>query len=461
MTIAPTIFREYDIRGLVDKDLPTDVVRTIHRAYARFLLKRGLDSAIVGCDSRPYNAEVKKTAIDALRESGINVIDIGTVTSPVFYFSQLHLNVKGGSMVTASHNPMGWSGFKFLVDTLQTATSAELKEIQDIIAANDFPTGAGAYETHNVIPAYGDDVVSRIHLSKPLTVVIDSGNETTAIINPAIIKAIGAKVIEQCSHIGEKCSHEPNPSTLGALEHIAEGVKQHKADIGIGYDADGDRFGIVDEKGQLIWPDRVAMVIAREMLSKYPGGSIVFDVKCTQALPDDIKAHGGTPVMWKTGHSWIRRKGQEIDAIFAAERSGHFYFRRGHHGFDDGLFASLKLLEILAAQNKSLSELMKDFPQYETSPVWHAPCPDEKKYETVEKLTQHLKQTYGADNVIDINGARVQFSDGWGLVRASSNVPSLVLVFEGKTLEALNRINQTFRDLLRSYPEVGTEWESG
>lgn len=462
MIMNPIIFREYDIRGLVDRDLTPEVVRAIHRAYATFLKRRGLSQAIVGHDTRSYNRPVAEHAIQALLESGIDVIDIGAVTSPAFYFAQLYLKVTGGAMITASHNPTGWSGFKHLVAELQTATTTELKELQDIIAEQDFATGQGKYETNTtVLQAYADDLKGRFQLARPLTVLVDCGNESTSQINPDILRAVGCTVIEQDTTIGEPCAHEPNPSTLGALEHIREGVLANKADVGVGFDADGDRFGIVANDGEIIWADRIAMVIARQVLRDYPGSSIVFDVKCTQALVEEVQNDGGVPVMWKTGHSWIRRKGQEVDAAFAAERSGHFYFRRDHFGYDDGLYATLKLLDIIANQPNSLHELLADFPHYETSPVWHAPCADDVKYGVVDRLVEHFKQEYGADQVIDINGARVQFADGWGLVRASSNIPALVLVFEGKTTAARSRIEKLFRDLLQTYPEVGEHWESG
>src|SRR3989344_753963 len=462
MVIEPTIFREYDIRGLVDKDLPDEAVRAIHRAYGRFLLRRGINNVLVARDGRAYNDNIKKVVIAALLESGLNVIDIGTVTVPVFYFGQIHLKIVGGVMITASHNPAGWSGFKHLVDFLKTATSDELNEIQEIIAKEDFPSGQGNYTNRaDLIDKYKKDILSRIHIPQPPKVVVDSGNETTALINPDVLRQLGCEVVEQCTTMGEACQHEPNPSTLGALNHIAEGIKLSGAQIGVGYDADGDRFGIVDELGNIIWPDRVAMVIARSMLGRYPGGTVVFDVKCTQALIDEIVACGGKPVMWKTGHSWIRRKGQEVDAIFAAERSGHFYFRRDHYGYDDGLYASLRFLEIISAQEKPLSEYMKEYPKYETSPVWHAPCPDKKKYQVDDQLVAQFKKDYGEDRVIDINGARVRFDDGWRLVRASSNIPALVLVFEGKDAFALERIDKIFRDILKLYQEVGLEWESG
>jgi phosphomannomutase/phosphoglucomutase len=462
MNISPTIFREYDIRGLVESDLRPEAVAVIQRAYAEFLRRRNFNTAIVACDSRPYNHAVKEQVIEALRQSGINVIDVGVLTVPVFYFAQVYLKQTGGVMVTASHNPVGWSGFKCLVATLATATSVELKELQDIIAAGQFPSGAGGYERRDdVVEAYRQDVLSRVKISRPLKVVVDAGNETAGLINPSILRAAGLEVIEQCTTLGAPAPHEPNPSTVEALAHLRGKVREVGADLGVGYDADGDRLGVVDDAGEIIWSDRIAMVLARPILEEVPGTAVVFDVKCTQALADDVRAHGGRPVMWKTGYSYIRRKAGEVNAAFAVERSGHFFFWRDYYGYDDALFASLKLLEALSSQPKPLSQLMNDFPRYETSPVWHASCADEVKYTVVDRVVSYFKKTYGADRVIDINGARVQFDDGWGLVRASSNIPALVLVFEGQTVAARDRIEQLFRDVLKTYSEVGSHWKSG
>jgi phosphomannomutase/phosphoglucomutase len=248
---------------------------------------------------------------------------------------------------------------------------------------------------------------------------------------------------------------------MGMLDAIADGVKKHKADIGLGFDDDGDRIGAVDEWGQIIWPDRMLALMSRPVLAASPGAKIVFDVKCSEALVEDIRAHDGVPLMWKTGHSYIKAKSKEADAALAGERSGHIFFRRGYYGFDDATFAALKLLEYVGGQSLPVSELVAGLPRYITSPVWHAPCADEEKYKVVDALVEGFKREYGDDKVIDINGGRVYLEDGWGLVRASSNVPALVLVFEAKTPEGLQRIETAFRKKLTSFSGVGSEWSSG
>lgn len=458
------MFREYDIRGRIDKEdeFSDEAVDAIGRGFAVFLHRRGIKDAIVACDARPYNKKVKELTTQALRESGINVFDIGTVLVPIFYFSQYHLQKKGGVMVTASHNPWGWSGFKQSYDYSTTFLPKEMEEIYDIVTKGEWLKGEGAYtEVKGVIEAYAKDALSHVEIRRPLKVLVDAGNGTAGPIAPEILRAAGCSVVEQFTNVSEKRDHEANPSTLGMIQAMADGVRKHKADIGIGFDDDGDRMGAVDEKGQAIWPDRILMLLARPVLKKHPGAKIVFDVKCTQGLVDDITARGGVPILWKTGHSYIKQKMKEEKAPLAGERSGHIFFSEEHYGFDDGVFAALKLLEFLAHEEKLVSEIMAELPHYITSPVWHVPCSDEAKYRVVEDLTKQFKEEYGALRVIDINGARVYLESGWGLVRASSNVPALVVVFEAKTEHGVQRIESIFREKLSKFPEIGNEWTSG
>lgn len=464
MRINPTLFREYDIRGRIDNDdeLTPDAVRAISRGFAVFLKRRDIADAIVGRDARPYSEGVKDITVRALRESGINVIDVGVVLVPMFYFSQYHLQKKGGVMITASHNPWGWSGCKQAYDYSTTLVPQDMKELADIIEKEEFIAGAGRYETYpDIFGAYKKDVLARVKLTRPMKVLMDTGNGTAGLFAPQVLREAGCEMMEQYTEASEKRHHEANPSTLGMLEAMTDGVKSHSVDIGLGFDDDGDRLGAVDEKGEVVWPDRILTLLSRPILEKMKGAKIVFDVKCTQALIDDIIARGGTPIIWKTGHSYIKEKSKEVNAPLAGERSGHIFFRDGYYGYDDATFAALKLLEYMSTQDKPLSHLMAELPQYVTSPVWHAHCADTEKYAVVEKLVREFKAEYGADKVIDVNGARVTMGDGWGLVRASSNIPALVLVFEAKTEEGLKKIEDVFREKLAAYPQVGSEWESG
>jgi phosphomannomutase/phosphoglucomutase len=495
MHINHTIFREYDIRGRIDKtdELTDEAIEALGRAFATFLKRRSIGKAIVGYDARPYSEKVKDITVKALLRSGIDVIEIGEVLVPIFYFSQYFLKQKGGVMITASHNPWGWSGFKHAYDYSTTFMPQDVAELRDIVERDDagnyhreftapngvrgehkrtddralaredyFSGGEGSREIYpGIIEAYTKDVLDRVKIARPLRVLVDAGNGTAGPIAPDILRRAGCTVIEQYTDVQETRHHEANPSTLGMLKAMAEGVEKNAVDLGIGIDDDGDRLGAVDETGAIIWPDSILLLLARPILARHPGAKIVFDVKCTEALVEDVRARGGAPVMWKTGHSYIKAKAKEIGALLAGERSGHIYFPGEHYEFDDAVFAALKLIEYVSGQSRPLSEIMAALPRYATSPVWHAPCADEKKYAVAEELTKQLKSEYGPDKVIDINGARAYLEDGWGLVRASSNVPALVLVFEAKTPEGLKRIEEVFRAKLARFSEVGKEWVSG
>ncbi len=464
MHLNPTMFREYDIRGRVDApdELTPRAIAALGRGFAAFLMRRGINEVIVGHDARASSVQAKDLTVEALESSGMHVIEIGAVLTPIFYFSQYYLKKKGGVMITASHNERGWSGFKHAYDYATTFLPHDVRELQDIVEKEDFISGAGGREMRtDIIEAYTKDALANTRLVRPLRVVVDAGNGTAGPIVPPILRRAGCEVIEQYTDASETRHHEANPSTVEMLNAMADGARRHKANLGLGFDEDGDRLGVVDEQGTIVWPDRVLMLLARSVLQKNPGGAIVFDVKSTEGLVEDIKAHGGVPVIWKTGHSYIKAKAKEIGAVLAGERSGHIFFTKEHYGFDDAIYGALKLLEYVTAESRPLSSLVADLPQYRTSPVWHAPCSDTRKYAVVEELTARFKKEYGRERVIDVNGARVYVDGGWGLVRASSNVPALVLVFEAKTDEGLARIESIFREKLAAFPEVGKDWVSG
>ena len=462
--LKKTIFREYDLRGRVSsEELNKESCRFIGKGFGTFLRKRNVLECIVGFDAREYSQRLKQALVSGIALSGVNVIEIGQVLTPISYFAQRQLNVKGVAMVTASHNPNGWSGFKLGYDFETTLLPDDIKELYRIILKDDFLNGKGEIKKETgMIKIYGDYLLSKVNLKKNLKVVVNAGNGTAGPIVPPILRRAGCEVVEQyCDVDFNFPNHEPNPAALTALKALSQKVKEVEADIGLGFDGDGDRLGVIDEKGGIIWPDRFMIPLVRQVLLEKPASSIVFDVKCSQALIDEIKKGGGKPVMWKTGHSYIKEKAKEVSASLAGERSGHIFYRHGYYGYDDALFASLKLLEYLSNQKKSLSKIMEDTPQYFTSPTWQTDCADEIKYQTVNKLTLELKKEFGKEKVIDISGARVKFSDGWGLVRASSNLPVLVLVFESKTKKGLESIENFFREKLSKYPEIGKNWRSG
>lgn len=462
--LEKTMFREYDIRGRVShKELNEDSCKAIGRGFGTFLRRYNVRECVVGFDAREYSERLKDALVFGIISSGVNVLEIGQVLAPIAYFAQYYLNTKGVAMVTASHNPNGWSGFKLGHDFATTLLPEDIKTLYQIILKEDFLEGQGKIRKEpHIIQAYNDYIVKKVSLKKPLKVVVNAGNGTAGPIVPPTLRKAGCEVIEQFCNIDFNFPHhEPNPASLKALEALGSKVREVGADIGLGFDGDGDRLGVVDEKGQTIWPDRLMILLARRVLEEKPGSKIVFDVKCSQALIEEIEEHKGQPVMWKTGHSYIKQKAKELGASLAGERSGHIFYRHGYYGYDDATFASLKLLEYLSGQDKTLSEIMLTTPQYVTSPAWHVDCRDEIKYEVVNRLVGEFKEEYGPDRIIDINGARVKFDDGWGLVRASSNLPVLVLVFESKTKEGLQRIENIFRQKLAKHPEIGEKWVSG
>ena len=461
--IKKTIFREYDLRGRVsDDELTKENCKIIGVGFGSLLRKRGIDKVIVGFDAREYSIWITNSLVEGLISTGVNVIEIGQVLTPIAYFAQFHLNVKGLAMVTASHNPNGWSGFKLGYDFGSTLLPDDIQELYQTILKEDFVQGDGKIERYdNIIQDYSDHLVNKVKIKRPIKVLVNAGNGTAGPISPLILEKAGCQVIKQyCDIDFDFPNHEPNPASVKMLEAMGAKVKEVGADIGVGFDGDGDRLGVVDENGTLIWPDRFMILLVRQVLKEKPNSKIVSDVKCSQSLIEEIEKNGGVPVMWKTGHSYIKQKAKAVDAALAGERSGHIFYRHGYYGYDDATFCALKLLEYLSGQDKPLSEIMLDTPQYFTSPTWQAECDDEIKYDIVDKLVKELKEEYGEEKVIDINGARVIFDDGWGLVRASSNLPVLVLVFESKTEEGLQRIENIFREKLSKYPEINKKWEN-
>ncbi len=454
------MFREYDIRGRVSEDeLNAKSAEWIGRGFGTMLARKGVDDMVVGYDSRFGSVEIKDGLVKGLRASGRNVVMVGMCLTPMMYWSQYRFKVKGGAMVTGSHNPKGWNGLKLAAGFSSTLVASEIQELYDLIAREDFVDGRGDYAEASIFCDYATDLGARVKIKRPLKVVIDTGNGTAGAFAPRIFKDAGLHVIEQFTDLDPDFpNHEPDPARTDTVEALGQRVRAERADLGLAFDGDGDRFGVVDEKGDVIWPDRYLILLARQVLERVPGGKIVFDVKCTQALEDEIRAHGGVPIMWKTGHSHIKKKLQEENAALAGEMSGHVFFVENYYGFDDGIYGGLRLVEYVAARSEPLSEIMAGTPAYLSTPAINVKCADEVKYGVVERLTADLKKDF--PRVVDINGARVVFDDGWGLVRASSNLPELVLRFEAKTPERLNEIKKIFRGYLEKYPEVDRHWEN-
>jgi phosphomannomutase / phosphoglucomutase len=414
---------------------------------------------IVGYDARHTSEAFHNAAIKGFIESGINVVDIGTCTTPMAYWAQYHLNVLGLCMITASHNPTGWNGLKLGTGLSKTLLSDELALLHAHIAAENYVNGSGLVRREDVTEAYLSDLVSHTSTGRPLKVLVNTGNGTAGLFVPQLLRRAGYEVVEHYTEVDTTYPHyTANPDGLAMMEDTGVQTRAHACDIGLAFDGDGDRLGVVDEQGSIVWPDRYLILLSRLVLAAHPGAKIVFDVKVSEALPEDIRAHGGVPIMWKTGHSYIKAKLAEEQAALAGEMSGHIFFNEGYYGFDDALFAALKMLEYLSHQEDPLSSIVAGLPYYISTPTIQVPATDESKYDIVDAVVgQFKKEGY---RVFDINGGRVYMEGGWGLVRASSNTPTLVLRFEAKTKEQLEAIQAVFKEKLSRFPEVSQEWDS-
>jgi len=455
------MFREYDIRGRESREeLNTTTVSLIAKSYGTFLRKRNVSDAVLGHDNRETSEEFYEATKEGLLSTGVNVIVLGTILTPMMYWAQFHFKTHGGIIVSASHNPPGWNGFKLAYGHSYTLIGDEVQEIYRVADSEEFTTGNGSFREENIKNSYVNDLLKRAKLNKKLKVVVNTGNATSSLVSPELFKKFGCDVIEHNTTLDPTYpNYPPNPARVDMMEDTAKVTVANKADVGLAIDADGDRLGVVNEKGDIIWPDRWLILLSRLVLKKNPGAKIIFDVKVSQALPEDIEKHGGVPIMWKTGHSYIKQKLHEEKAALAGEMSGHVFFVEDFYGFDDANFAALKLLEYISSQKEPLSRLIDGTPYYVSTPTLHAPCPDEVKYEVVERVAKEFKEE--GYEIIDINGARVLFNDGWGLVRASGNLPVLVIRFEAKTEKRLKEIEETFRKKLGKFKEVSMDWESG
>ncbi|HBW37299.1 phosphomannomutase/phosphoglucomutase [Desulfosporosinus sp. BICA1-9] len=464
--IFKTMFREYDVRGRVsDDELNIDTVKLITKGFITFLTRRNVNRVVLGYDNRDYSESFSTAALEEFIKSGFEVYDLGMTISPVAYFAQYYYKAPGVMMITASHNPNGWSGFKLGDSYSKTMVPDEITELYDIILGEEFSEDNIKIGVHNKVSprdAYIDYVISNITMSdyKP-RLVIDAGNGGAGLYAYEVFQRLGCITFQlNCDPDSSYPHYFPNPSDLKARERLAQMVRNRdiSAAVGLSFDGDGDRLGVIDQNGQNIWSDRVLLLLARQLLERKKGAKIVFDVKCTQALVEDIETHSGQPIMWKTGHSYIKSKMHEEKAELAGERSGHIFIGGDEfYSFDDAILAGAKLVEYLSKVNRPIADILMEAPQYITSPEIKVHCSDTLKYGLVESIVKEFKDEYG-DKVIDINGARVMFDDGWGLIRASSNLPELVLIFEAKTWKQLLKIRQIFKEKLTRFPMASDEW---
>jgi phosphomannomutase/phosphoglucomutase len=441
----PEIFRKYDIRGVVGEDITEEDVVCIGKGFGTYLRAEDRSSVVVGRDCRLSSDRYGELVVEGLLATGCDVVDIGVCPTPILYFAIRHLKREGGVMVTASHNPPEYNGFK-LCSGYDTLSGNQIQKVRQIIEEDGFSVGSGQVETADAVTPYKDLLLKNIKLSGALRVGVDAGNGTAGFVAVPVLRGLGCEVFDiYCDMDGSFPNHESDPTVVENMQDLIALVREKKLDVGIGYDGDGDRIGVIDEKGDIIWGDQLMIMYAREILSRKPGATFISEVKCSQTLYDDIEKHGGQAIMWKTGHSLIKEKMKEIQAELAGEMSGHMFFADRYFGYDDAIYASCRLLEILDVTGKAISELLSDVPRTYTTPEIRVPCPDHRKFQVVNEVTEYFRQR---QEIIDIDGVRVVFDDGWGLVRASNTQPVLVLRFEALSAERLSEIRSEVESVL-------------
>lgn len=454
MKISPFIFREYDIRGKVGVDFTPEVVRLIGRAYGTMVKRNGGQKIVSGRDGRLSGPDLQKALIEGILATGVDVIDIGVTPTPVMYFSLFTLeDMGGGIQVTGSHNPPEFNGLKICLGK-DTLFGKDIQKIRELVEKEDFESGEGKYSERDALSPYIDYLSQNIHLARPLKVALDPGNGVCALTAPEIFKRLGCEVeCLFCDLDGTFPHHHPDPVVPENLKYLIETVKTKELSVGFGYDGDGDRIGVIDEKGNIIWGDQLLIIFAQELLKRHPSAKIIGEVKCSRILYQIIEKLGGKPIMWKTGHSLIKGKMKEEGALLAGEMSGHIFFADRWFGFDDGVYASLRLAEILSASNKPLSAFLEGLPKMISTPEIRTECPDEIKFQVVAELVERFKRE--GLKVVDVDGARIEFKEGWALVRASNTQPVLVLRFEAETEEFLdtlkNRLYSALKEALQKH----------
>lgn len=443
------IFREYDIRGNAEADLPSDVVEQIAKGIGTFMTEHRTKKITLGRDCRLSSERIRNAMVKGLLSCGIDVIDIGLVPTPLLYFSVFHLNTEGGIMITGSHNPGEYNGFKICVGK-STIHGEEILQIRDIVKKGSFSKGSGKESKAEVIESYIDYVVNNVKVSKPVNVVVDSGNGMGGIVAPKLYRRLGCQVTELFSELdGNFPNHHPDPTVVENLEEARKTVRAAKSMLAICFDGDADRIGVVDQSGEVLFGDELLAIYARDILKTKKGAKIISEVKASHRLYKDIAAHGGEPIMWKTGHSLIKSKMKETGALLAGEMSGHMFFNDRYFGYDDAIYAGARLLEIMANEGQSPSQLLSDLPKTVSTPEIRVDCPDETKFLVVDSAKSEFQRMGLTVNGID--GARVEFKDGWGLVRASNTQPVLVYRFEANSSARLNEIRSLMEGVISKH----------
>jgi len=446
--IPASIFRAYDIRGIVGETLDTDIAYRIGQAVGSQASAQGEKGIVVGADGRLSSPELSAALIQGIRDSGQDVVNIGTVPTPLVYFATHCMEASSGVMITGSHNPADYNGFKIVIGGVTLSTGA-IQTLYQRIISNDFTSGNGDLDNVEIIDHYMEHIVNDIALAKPLKVVLDCGNGVAAAVAPQLIEQLGCTVIPLfCEIDGTFPNHHPDPGKPENLQDVVKAVAEHNADIGIAFDGDGDRLGVVTNQGNIIYPDRLMMLFAKDVASRNPGADIIYDVKCSRRLAGLISNYGGRPIMWKTGHSLIKAKMQETGALLAGEMSGHIFFKERWFGFDDGIYSAARLLEIVGSETCDTQTLFDGFPDDISTPEINIAVTDENKFTLVRQLQE--KGLFNDADVSTIDGVRADFENGWGLMRASNTTPMLVLRFAGEDEAAMTHIQELFKAELQA-----------
>ncbi|MEI8173118.1 MAG: phosphomannomutase/phosphoglucomutase [Deltaproteobacteria bacterium] len=446
------IFREYDVRGVVDKDLTPDIVYDLGRSIGTYAVPRGIKTMTIGMDCRLSSNAYCDSIMQGLNATGINIINVGLCATPMLYFSIRFFHADGGVMITGSHNPPEFNGFKICIGS-DTIHGQDIQDLRKIMENGRYLSGKGTSRHEDISKPYEEYLFNNVSIKKGLRIVLDAGNGVGGIFALPLLKRFGCTVTDlYCDPDGRFPNHFPDPTVPENLTDLISLVKENSADVGIAYDGDADRIGVVTDRGHVLWGDELLMLFSRYILKDYPGATIIGEVKCSQNLFDDIEKNGGKAIMWKAGHSLIKSKMKEENALLAGEMSGHMFFADRYFGYDDAIYASARLLEILSTSDMTITELLHDVTPSFTTPEIRIACPDRIKFQVVNDVKKYFRNIY---DIIDIDGVRIPFGDGWGLIRSSNTQPVLVLRFEASTEERLqyikNMVEAVMNDIMKKY----------
>lgn len=454
--INEEIFRAYDIRGKVNEDLSPELVKLIGKAFGSYLLRKGTKDIITGYDSRATSVQYQTSLIEGLRSCGCNIIDVGLTLSSIVAFSRHYYKIDGAGMVTASHNPPEYNGFK-LYHGINAIVDEEIQEVKKILQSGKFESGKGNIEHRDPTSAYFDAIKERVKIEKPLKIVVDCGNSTPSIFVPKFLNELGCTAVPlYCELDSTFPNHIPDPVGIHWYNELINKVKEEKADLGVMFDGDGDRVGFVDDIGQIWFGDTILTLLVREIIPKNPCGKVIIELKDSEMVYEETKRLGGIPIFWKTGHALLDHKVYNENALLCGETSCHFWVVDNWYCFDDAVYALARVLEIIAKSGKTLSELVSELPKYESTPEYRIACPENMKFRLVEELTENLRSK--CEKIIDIDGIRGYIEDGWFLIRASNTQPILSIRCEAKSKNGLEKIKNFVKKEIDRYPYINLDW---